>query len=81
MVAANITNGGRMNRNDFAAGKKEDPEKVAEAEAKAKAEAEASKSKLTGQKMVGEGHAAAASTLIPDSFIKKMDNYLPKKDK
>jgi hypothetical protein len=68
-----------MNRNDFASGKKEDPEKVAEAEVKAKAEAEASKSKLTGQKMVGPGHAAAGQTLISDDFIKKMDNYLPKK--
>lgn len=67
-----------MNRNDFAAGKKEDEDKKAEAEAKAKAEAAASKSKLTGEKMVGQGHASVRQTLIPDSFVKKMDNYLPK---
>jgi hypothetical protein len=60
-----------MNRNNFAAGKKEDESK--------KAELEASKSKLTRQKMVGPGHAIAGQTLISDSFIKKMDDYILKK--
>ena len=69
-----------MNRNDFAAGKVEDDKEKAEKIAKAEADAKADKTKLTGDRLVGPGHANVKATLIPDSFVKKMDEYLPKKD-
>lgn len=68
-----------MNRNDFAAGKVEDD--AEKAKKIAEAEAEANKGKLTGDRIVGPGHASVKGTLIPDSFIKKMDSYLPAEKK
>lgn len=73
-----------MNRNDFAAGKKEDEEAKPDARAKAKVtekQAQAGGLKADGSKMVGPGHAAATKSLIPNSFIEKMDGYLPEKKK
>lgn len=65
-----------MKRNDFASGNKAPknvPPKKPEAEKMEK------KSKLTGKKMVGDGHKALKQTYLSDDFIKKLDEYLPKK--
>lgn len=73
-----------MNRNDFAAGKKEDEEAKPDARAKAKVtetQAKAGNLQADGSKMVGLGHAAVTKTLIPNSFIEKMDGYIPDKKK
>lgn len=65
-----------MNRSEFAAGKNESDEDKEKAK---KAAIDAKKLGSTGKKMIGDGHAAAGRTLIPDAFIDKLDNYIPKK--
>ncbi len=73
-----------MNRNDFAAGKKDGKEAKPNARAKAKMEEANIKAgglKSTGKKMVGDGHLAATRSLIPNSFIEKLDEYIPDKKK
>ena len=34
---------------------------------------------LPNGKAVGEGHAAVTHSLVPDSFIDKLNDYIPKK--
>ncbi len=70
-----------MDRNDFAAGKKVEEEAKPDARAQGKiTDAQAKKGlKADGSKMIGEGHAAAGRSLIPNSFIEKMDNFIPDK--
>lgn len=74
-----------MNRNDFAAGKKDDDKEAKPAaRAKDKIAEEQQKAgglKADGGKNIGEGHITASTTWIPDSFIEKMDNYIPDKKK
>lgn len=64
-----------MDRNDFASGKKQDKEAIPDARAKAKAGGKETK------RSIGAGHAAVGKTLIPNSFIEKMDAFLPEKKK
>jgi hypothetical protein len=83
-IAGDSNSGDNMDRNNFAAGKKVDEEAKPAARAKEKvadAQKKAGGLQADGKKMIGEGHAIVGKTLIPDSFIEKMDAYIPDKKK
>jgi len=78
-----------MDRSQFAAGKSQEEVVVAkvskdidEAVVQAVSKADIAKKDpqpLPNGKAVGEGHGAATHTLVPDSFIDKLNSYMPKK--